>query len=131
MKITKEDMKTMRREIETIARQNSRETHFVVFVGSRYNTDEGSDPHENVLLVSRHPDWEDTDLYDNSIPWSHMRGNLETTPDGRAAYDFWIYERGQPGDGHGDLVCNAQAYFDDRGLSHVDADVVTTWSRGA
>lgn len=133
MKITKEDLKTVRREIEAIARRWSRATRFVVFVGARHNverpTPDGA--HVNVLLVTDRDDWGDTDLWDNSIPWATMRGDLQTTADGKAAFDFWIYEPGRPGEreGHGDLVCNAQAYFDAHGLQRIEADVETTWTR--
>lgn len=133
MKVTKSDLRIVRREIEAIAKSNRGKPPFTVFIGARYNTDKGTShfdtTHMNVLLVSDDPHWEDTDLADNSISWDVMRGELETTPDGRAAYDFWIYERGLPGEGHGDLVCNAQAYFDAAGLARIEADISVTWER--
>ena len=123
MKMSKEDLRIVRREIEAIAKSNRGKPPFTIFIGARYNTEKDSGAHINVLLVSDDPDWDDTDLADNSIPWERMRGELETTADGRAAYDFWIYERGL------DLICNAQAYFDAAGLQRIEADISVTWER--
>jgi hypothetical protein len=128
MKIPKKDLAIILRESKKIARRYSRSKKFYFYVGKRYNVDDETIQHHyNIALVAKQEDWEDTDLWDKSPFEDVMTKELETTLDGRAIFDFYIYE---DEDGEkGDLICNSQAYFENNKLNRIDADIVTTWSR--
>lgn len=64
-------------------------------ISRRVNVDAPDyNPEINILLISNHPDWEDTDLwdsYDNLFTWLT---DVEMTDDGRGLFDFWVYDLG-------------------------------------
>lgn len=78
-------------------------------VGERHNLD---DPdrgiNHNILLITDHPDWDDTDLYDNS--WSiadvNKMGGFDLTEDGRLLIDLYFYAKKDD-----DLLGNVQGEF--------------------
>lgn len=77
--------------------------------GRRYSTIDADIPASiNGLLVDKSEDWEDSDLQDHDS-WGSFRKGLELTPDGKAAVDFYCYDR----DG---LVSNLIAYYDNGAL---------------
>jgi len=116
--------------IKTYARQVARDLgargRITMRVGTRYNIDNDPDlerTNMNILLVTNDPDWDDTDLYDTD-EFSWFTRGFETTPDGRALFDFYLY------DDEG-LVCNMQAEFDVEGLVAIHADLEKNiWVRG-
>jgi hypothetical protein len=74
------------------------------------------EPHMNVAMISDHPDWEDTDLFDNSYSWSDFTCGVEMTPDRRAIVDFYIYNTGY----HAELQSNVWIYVEDGKLVRVE-----------
>lgn len=130
MKISSNDLKTIRRVSVKEAKRYSSAPLFAIFVGVRYNTAKGKEykVSMNIALISDDPDFSDTDLFDNTVRFSELRGNdLEITADGRAIYDLWIYEQQIGEKDHGDLVCNTQAYFRNGELIRVNADADVIW----
>lgn len=67
----------------------------------------GAQPNMNIALVSRDPDWNDTDLFDHGR-WVDFRRGIELTPDGRGIVDFYLYSR----DPDSDLLGNVTAYIE-------------------
>ena len=120
IRLSAEDVRTIRREVEREGKRNSRAGRFVLEIGIRHG-DADLGVSINVLAVSRDPsgEWNDTDLYDKA-PWSDVRKPIPLTAEGRAVLDFYVYEweRGEVGD----LVCNAQAEIDSAGLVAIHAD---------
>lgn len=79
-------------------------------VGERHNIDQPERGiNHNILIVTDHPDWDDTDLYDNS--WSinevNKMGGFDLTEDGRLLIDLYFYY-GQDWE----LLGNVQGYFE-------------------
>lgn len=129
MKISSNDLKIIRRVSVKEAKKYSSAPLFLIFVGSRYKPNgKKFDINMNIAMISDDPDFSDTDLFDNTIKFSELRKDgLETTADGRAIYDFWIYEQQVGAKDHGDLVCNTQAYFQNGELIRVNADADIIW----
>lgn len=123
IKLSNDEIKIIRKEVEKIAKKWSRMKRFVIEIGVRHNVDEELGYEKNVLLISKDitGEWGDTDLFDMES-WDQIRKPIKLTEDGRGIYDFYVYEmdRGE----RGDLVTNAQAEFDAKGLMaiHADAD---------
>jgi len=114
-KPTSEEKKIIRQ----CAQRDAGFARVTICIGSRYNTEKegGSDtPHLNVAFVTDHPDWDDTDLWDNAYTWRDFTRGIELTPDGRGIFDFWVYSTGS----HGQLETNVQAYVEDGRLVRVD-----------
>lgn len=86
--------------------------------GLRYNID-GKYPNVrslNIAMVSDHPDWNDTDLWDNTYKWSDFTKGVELTEDGRGIFDFYVYSLGY----HGELETNIVAYVEGGKLVRVE-----------
>lgn len=125
MRLTPADIRTIRAEVEKIARRYSRSRRFKIEIGERHNVEQDRGTSINILAVTDDPDWDDTDLY-TTRDWAEIRKAIPVTEDGRAILDFYIYEF----DG-GDLVCNAQAEIDAGGLLAIHEDVCNNlWRRG-
>lgn len=78
--------------------------------GRRYSQVDGSlSESMNVLLVDNSADWAESDLA-STVDWQEFRKGVELTVDGRAAVDFYCYDR----EG---LVSNIVVYFDN-GVIH-------------
>lgn len=76
--------------------------------GRRWNIDTKTGPIEmNIALISDHPNWDDTDLYDLGS-WKDFRAGVPLTEDGRAIVDFYISPRVEGRDLHG----NVTVYFE-------------------
>lgn len=70
----------------------------------------------NIAMVSDHPDWNDTDLWDNAYKWSDFTKGVELTEKGRGIFDFYVYSRGR----NGELETNVVAYVEDGKLVRVE-----------
>lgn len=87
--------------------------------GERYNI-EGKYPNVrnfNIALLSDHPDWTDTDLWDNAHAWSDFRRGVVLTDDGRGIFDFYVYG---PLGHHKELQTNVTAYYERGKLVRVE-----------
>lgn len=92
--------------------------------GMRYNVDDTiSVKSFNILKVTSHPTWDDTDLYEFGH-WVDFTKGFELTEDNQALFDFYIYDKRNHS-----LICNIQAEFDATGLCAVHADIETIWTR--
>lgn len=82
-------------------------------VGERYNIDDAKKHLDetrrstNIYLVTDHPDWDDTDLYET---WDFFAkiGSIPLTREGRALVDFYVYKN----DRDEELLTNVQAYVE-------------------
>lgn len=126
MKFTRQELTTMRQVATAEAKRWSRARRFEIKIGERFNTDDTSIPVSiNIAAVTKHPNWDDTDL-NQTQPWSELAKPYELV-DGRAVFDFYIYENTPDA---GDLVCNVQAICDDKGLAVMNADLdKAIWTR--
>ncbi len=62
-------------------------------IGRRENVEHPDiDPNVNILLVTDHPDWNDTDLYDKFDDLSNWLADVEMTDDHKGLFDFWVYD---------------------------------------
>lgn len=126
MKFSRQELATIRQVAITEAKRWSRARRFFIEVGERFNTDDANIPMSiNIAAVTKHPDWEDTDL-NQTRSWDEMKKPYELV-DGRAVFDFYIYENEKCS---GDLVCNVQALCDIDGLFRMNADLdKSIWTR--
>lgn len=96
--------------------------------GTRHNTEQDRGEHMNIALVSDDPDWNDTDLSDNSWSWRDFTKGVELTDDGRGVFDFYVY--GPVGSYHKELQTNVVAYYKDGKLVRVTGvGDGTMWSK--
>jgi hypothetical protein len=136
VRLSRQDVATIRAECEREGRRHSSSKRFKLEIGERVNIEDGFGPNRvgisiNALAVSRDPagEWNDTDLHDK-VDWQRIRQPIELTADGRAVVDVYVYEWDRSLREWGDLVCNAQAELDDRGLVAMHADKIKNrWRR--
>lgn len=124
MRLTPADIRTIRAEVVKIGMRHSRSRRFKIEIGERFNTEADLGTSINVLAVSRDPsgEWDDTDLY-TTQDWGLIRKDIPMTADGRAILDFYIYEWDGDFRCWGDLVSNAQAELDSKGLMAIHEDI--------
>ncbi len=92
--------------------EKRRPSQIVLYAAERVSNATGSVAF-NTYLLDPDPDFGDTDLHDRH-PFAGVK-SIQTTDDGRALVDFYIFER--EWDDYGELLGNAQA--------HVALDPVT------
>lgn len=86
--------------------------------GIRFNLEDASKPKSvNVLLVSDHPTWDDTDLHDHGEWKQDFRRGVPLTDAGRAEVDLYVYDATDT-----ELMGNVQAEFDSAGLVALHED---------
>jgi hypothetical protein len=130
MRLTPADIKTLRAQVERVAKRHSRSRRFKIEIGERHNVEQDRGTSINILAVTDHPDWDDTDLY-MTREWDLIRKDIPMTDDGRAILDFYIYEWDGTFRCWGDLVSNAQAELDSKGLLAIHEDThENLWRRG-
>lgn len=62
-------------------------------IGRRENVEQSDiDPNINILMVTDHPDWDDTDLYGKFNDLSTWLTDVEMTDDHKGLFDFWVYD---------------------------------------
>jgi hypothetical protein len=123
--ITIPEISSIRKAICDVAKRYSRERRFIIHSSTRQNLDTGKIA-MNISEISADPDWNDTDLFDNSHRFEEFADHLQTFP---AVFDFWVYEPHESDrNDHGDLVTNAQAKFPGNGTVEIwdGADHVST-----
>jgi len=126
IRLSQSDIQILRREAEAVARRHSSASRFAIEIAERFNLVTGVVA-LNICEISDDPDWTDTDL-NTTHPWSRIRDRHRLV-NGRALFDLFIYERHTASD-IGDLVCNAQAELDGKGLLAIHADSDTdVWRR--
>jgi hypothetical protein len=129
-KPTRDEVRLVRQHAtrEALRWGGTRSAH--IEVGQRFNLDDLDRPRSvNLLLVTDHPTWDDTDL-DDILPWSTFTDGFELTEDGRAEIDFYVYQRRGDGQG-GELCTNVQAVFDRDGLAAIESTMQPIlWKRG-
>jgi len=117
MSITYRPTSEDKRIIRDCAKRSAGHKRVEICPGIRHNLEVDRGHHMNIAMVSDHPDWDDTDLWDNANKWSDFTKGVELTGDGRGIFDFYVYSLGY----HGELETNVVAYVEGGKLVRVEA----------
>jgi hypothetical protein len=104
-----------KRIIRDCAQRSAGHKRVSMRIGERHNTDTDRPRNTNIAMVSDHPDWNDTDLWEHHDYREFTKG-VELTADGRGIFDFYVYSLGY----HGELETNVVAYFENSKLVRVE-----------
>jgi len=115
-----------KRIIRDCAQRSAGRARVEINPGKRISLTQDRGQHFNIALVSDHPSWDDTDLYDNAFTWGDFTKGVELTADGRAIVDFYVYET----TGWKELMTNVVIYVEGGQLVRVTGvGNGTMWSK--
>jgi hypothetical protein len=84
-------------------------------IGERHNLEREAPRSMNIALVTKHPDWDDTDLWAQH-DWQMFTKGVELTDDGRGIFDFYVSNTGH----EAELQTNVVAYVEDGKLVRIE-----------